>query len=458
MTCRDKILLVVHIFEKDEMELKVSQKFCNSEFPVPYRLIYVPIKLGTHIDREMISVVSGECNFTLIYQESPRIGPLMELLAQIKKFHHTTIYAYSEISNYFIEKNNITGIETYKLEPKSKRHIEVLHRSSYKSIIFPQKEIKTNRLECQVWFEIYINKAFGCGFGKLFQLSGTCFLNSAICGLFLSDTRLYLIDVFNRLSSVETFRSKIENELDPLVCPTFDYSTSKWYIFTLINVIFCRGSRPQKHALAKSTDYLSLAKSLYEEEADTGSSSTFTVLKILNECMASCVLKIDNNIVDLPYFSLNYKNFYSSIETGRYEPIKTHTSLPNFVLEYYSTFPVTVLTEKRIGFKSYTLQCGFITISRLKDHEQGHGVVGFFCENVPKVYDPSSNKVLNIDWRNLVANDGGNKLLSLLDRDPEAFDIYVDSCLYSCVDFSKLESACGVHKTVFDQWVSERFS
>jgi len=36
MGCRKKTLLVIHMLENNEIELEVSQKFCHSEFPVPY--------------------------------------------------------------------------------------------------------------------------------------------------------------------------------------------------------------------------------------------------------------------------------------------------------------------------------------------------------------------------------------------------------------------------------------
>jgi|NOAtaT_6_FD_contig_123_10301_length_2060_multi_2_in_0_out_1_1 hypothetical protein len=459
MGCRKKTLLVIHMLENNEIELEVSQKFCHSEFPVPYKLIYFPIKFDEKIDHSIFTHASGECDFTLIYLDpNARIGRLMIFLQEIKKFNHMTIYSYTQISKYFIERNGITGVETYLLVPKKTSRIKVEDRVDYKSITFPQQEKTTNRLECQIWFEIYINKAFGCGFGKLFQLSGTCFLNSAICGLFLSNVRLYLIDIFNRLSLDPKFRSKIGDSLSPLICPTFDYSTSKWYIFTLINVLFCRGER---HTLAKSTDYLSLAKNMYEDIPGKGSSATFTVLKILNDCMAPCVLKIENSIVNLPYQSFNYQNFVEFVDDPiRREPIQESTDLPEFVLDYYSTFPVVVPMLMTVGLQAYNLQCAFISLD-LKDDtledRRGHGIVGFFCDNVPKVYDSASNKVLNIDWRNLEFQNGGKKLLKLLDRDPEEFNIYIDSALYSFVDFRKLQSTCGVHKTIFDQWVSERF-
>lgn len=301
-------------------------------------------------------------------------------------------------------------------------HKEFDHTFLYLAENTIQKDAENHTLECQSWFKHYMNKAFDCVSGRLIQLSGTCFLNSVINGLFLSRGIRHLL---KQIYDEEPNKDFVP--LQELSCPVEQTKSSKKYILNLIDTLIIK-----KQTMQGKFDILKSAAQENYYMTEKGGFNFFTLLEILFSLNISFLLKLPDYFKVYDFDNVNQSN-YTQFNT-LVKPSK-EINVKHFAksgLDEYNYFKTFVLQQTKLSETDLIIDWQPVAVSLSAQHQQfilpeamttaekfkkfenvefvlqfaliniefefsNHGVVGIFCNKKPVIFD-SNNHFYDVDW------------------------------------------------------------
>ena len=246
---------------------------------------------------------------------------------------------------------------------------------------------KNQKLICNDWFIYFSDTAFGCIKNRLFQLSGTCYLNAIVNGIILSSTvRKIALQSMGKLDVTQ-----YSKPLNLEVCDKKDPS----YLFRLIYNTIC-SKTPLRHSVYGQDIMVEFSK-LYSSDP-VGGQGGFGF-----QTMCKLIRLIDPDYIALGYtgntrdekgisrdpYPMPTSNtdelFYLKDGTGDFLVVEEGGKANNSIIYNGDTF--------LLQFCSIAIECdGWLP--------GGHEIVGIKCDNNYIIVD-SHERILNLDWRKL---------------------------------------------------------
>ena len=429
-----KNVLVLHLKDESEPSFEVTGKYCSIDRKLIFKVTYHPVEYETPYDYKKLS---RDMDAVCIYCKDETT--VKAFLRDNKTFRNASLYYDSGMLyrtyKYVIDSNRlqeegVTGLKVYnivnswhsfrlglypnRVYNKTQYYSSLKRNALYRIIKFDEQKFvasggiatetpenvgaKNLLLECQHWFERFITRIQDCSNGRLLQISGTCYLNAVINGLFLTPaTRLYLTDVFNREPKI------FKQNLVSLSCPTKDSYTSKDFIMKLFYHLICKSETLKENydiLLQSSGKFFSSNNdSSNKEEFGQGGVSLRTLIRILQS------LDIDFGYTSKELvFRIGKMNLQVQLgEQIEFVKRLSHKDVMPEILIFKQ-----LLAEKELAKEivvqfgiMYTLQ--FAIIEFYWNDESGvepsHAVVGIFCDGHPFVFD-SNSKMVYANWLN----------------------------------------------------------
>ena len=346
---------------------------------------------------------------------------VLDFVRSYRTFSNATLFSntWTKLGDSFLENSGITGLRIYNIKDiHTIKKWSVVRKNGTTTLYIPQEDfyLKSDVLECQPWFKYFIGRAFGCSSGRLYQYGGTCYLNTVINGMLLSEgTRMLLFETYNREKDDMVFTS-----LENLACPIPQTKTSKSYILNLVHNILCKGDK-----LINTGDQhdvlLEASKSIFSSNSSPdlpnygdGGVPLFALQKILLSLNIPFLLR-------LPLLStFGEEKFVQRCDVTKedavdeslgFEEIKScgdmKTDQSDIIINWHFKNPRERRSnEGQLMFDTnikifdgveYVLQFGIIQIF-LADGN-GHAIVGMICNGIPQIYDSGSNSFIHVDWR-----------------------------------------------------------
>lgn len=428
--CSKKVILVLHILSDDDQPLKVTKKYCDVyNQNLEYELIYISVSDDDlESVRTVIEESFGFCTNVLIriLGLNEQIESFLESLKS--KMFQTALYSesFEGIPNNFFDINNPEILKIYNLiENEQSSDFKKIVKNNVSYLSVPentfQKDFKNNTLECQSWFKHFIYKAFNCVSGRLLQLSGTCYLNTAINGLFLSKgLQLLLKNIYSK----ETEKDFVP--LSSLSCPVEQTKSSKKYIMNLIYNILINKEKVQD---TSSDVLIQASKHIFSSyESGEGGNSMLAFVQILLSLQIPFVLKLPHSYTYHNFFSplqinnspemfvhpehidktlykkIGFRNYFQQLpQTTKISQADIIIDLQEIRVEFSNCrtlmFPLEdafLSTEKEFDNIPFVIQFAFIAIDFEKG--PGHAVVGIFCDQKQRIFD-SNNNFYDVDWK-----------------------------------------------------------
>ena len=415
--CEKKEFLILHFLDDKagESPLTIKKEMCQSHLPIDYNEIYIPVK-GSEYDekkykllQELIEKSSAFCSGLLI--KLPAIDKLpQEFFPFLKGLTNIPTYSKIYVDNH--EKEYIASIEEKLQNPKfqiyllekekkyTKKNVDytVYRWKGFANVsimnIFEGNNIIT-QLECTPWFEHFIERSFNCVFGRLQQISGTCYLNAVLNALFLSPTmRLLMKEKYNQLK--DTVDLSNVTKFDDLACPMPQTKSSLPFLLTLTKLLLI----DKKKATTKGVDLIKEASQHnYSMVGKEGGSSLKAIIKILESLGLTCA--VGYRFENWDYKEGDLSVYFNTVRIGSDRQIiwSEHFTLDktDFLIISISE-PTDVINSNRLYYHSgepYILLFGLFGVDFKKD--AGHAMIGIFCDGRPQIYD-SNNYIYDYNW------------------------------------------------------------
>ena len=348
------------------------------------------------------------CNTMLIYGEQFPILLMKHVLTKLNPF------AIPKTLYYVISTEDIdTVIKTLqKFNLKKIRVFQPLIwlENFYKKLNMDNTYEENSRLTCQPWFQKFISTVFGCGKGRLIQISGTCYLNSVINSILL--TRRFKNIVIEAMLRFMEKNPKLSKEIerpfeDEKACPLLSEKTNTLrllYIFRAVYSILKQkriSNRAGDLLLEASKRYFSVKTTHFFRPSIQGtweggfdffvmytfllnSGINFCILTDLGVYMPPKLIEKDIQLLRMARWSkLDVFDYSNMIEA------KDLTDVDVLITLGINSFPQVP------GYKLET--AGFSIIFA---NGGSHAVCGFTCGDTYKMFD-SNNFIYDIDWRYL---------------------------------------------------------
>lgn len=225
--------------------------------------------------------------------------------------------------------------------------------SDDKTLLYvPPKYYNINppQFECKWWFKYYIDKAFDCGKGRLMQYTGTCYLNSAINGIILSDTahRIALMYMNKELQSNPLLLSEIKQDIMGLSCLVSKRSTPVSILYRILYNIFCKhdkvltldkrhGEIPKDIIIKSSQQFFSTINNPSDKEYGEGGFGEHVLYTLFFEMKSNFIVNFNSKLYN-PLVSLPANRFFDDID--RLLPESSYEDILNadFLLYIYDGY------------------------------------------------------------------------------------------------------------------------
>ena len=391
-----KNILILHIFESDDEKYTISDKnFCDSNIPIKYDLIYIPVqysKLERLMD-ELKDLIENSLDFmyrTVVFCNVHNEQDIDILIRMIQEITFKNTVMYLKTSTQISPLESVEGIkiinavgfsriETNQALPFYRKS---LNGSEYILVdyFYFSEDIRT--LECAWWFNMFINKVFDCGKKRLQQFSGTCYINSVLNGFILSKNLSKLIssELKKLIASPTTPKPLLDYITSDIVeqesCPFYDGSSSNYLLHLFYNIL-------ENPPFYSGVDIMTGLDEKYhiKTKSNTGGNPEIILKAVLNT------------------FQIPHLNFTGNfVQNGEVNDaiLLTWTDI-DYTDVYYLKETVWV------GYQSFDLEFAVIGID-FPDEEIGHAVCGFICDGVHKIYDSSTNYIHTVHWPTIISN------------------------------------------------------
>ena len=357
-----KIILVINI-SPTKFNLD-GNMYCDTGMVFPYRLIYVRIEnfeeisvdICVNLVKSLNILTDGICIY-MIDDKDVRKGivPFINRL----NFSNTIVMnnsTHTDIGREFDSESplNIKKFINFRLQrPDEWDYMRHKHGNSFIAT-FPRVGQSFN-LFCQHWFQYSVDLLCGCAKGRIFQISGTCYLNAIVNGFILSKPCRNIL--LNKMKELIYMDYKKPLNLD--ICER----KTENYFFQLLYGVLC-SKEPLRRTVKESDDIMIEYSKLYGTvDKDSGvvtGEGGLPRVTMKNICGYLNSLLGDNI-------------FYTQTSRG--------------------LSPVKIIIDSR----EYTRQ---FTVINLSNYEEDfhHSVTGFVCDGIYKIYDSGENYITTINW------------------------------------------------------------
>lgn len=434
-TQRERIINIISLRSPDKPELEFDNHYCHFVPPkeIIYKLNYVQMTdddmTNIYSLLEMQDVLNDQCNELLIYYEKdPELDKILfDILSLFQSFPlKKTVYLADEDDELHVSFNYSQFFTRYKfvlfitLPELQLYNITEKTLSGFKKIITKYRS-DSLKLTCQTWFKKFISRIFSCGVKRLLQTSGTCYLNAVINGIVLSPVirSLFLnkmkeyVDI-NPMS--KAYISSPLNADDMTNCKRFagKYTEEIQFLYRLLYNLLCKDTRPfpRVHYDLREDIFIEASKDYFSSKVSgQGGFSFVPMLSFLYGSGTKFLLALEDEndnilyvepkdiLLNLPTF-IHKHNFYELIYDSLLQN-KMHVINPDTELILY--IPRNNWSNDAslsdILDKGFVAQSSYISMHYENILETtGHAVTGFFCDQVPKIYDSGSNMIFEANW------------------------------------------------------------
>lgn len=274
----------------------------------------------------------------------------------------------------------------------------------------------------QIWFKNYINDIH-CAYGRLLQISGTCWLNAVINGLFLSNgivkilveryeqwmqEQLYLFPEINR----DVFEKKILDESYKKLC--YGKDTIKIHLYKLVYLLLINKIKPRatnSNIMIGISEKIIKVGEFGDENKNTeigpgyhGFKGLDIILNIFFESNRKyfCLLNIKNSNIESQIFNSDDKikindkiisDFNLLCDSAITKQLSPKLLAINFALMDPSRkVPLNI----ELNNKTYILEFSILLFINTET-KLGHIIPGLICEDIFYTYD-SHNFIIKTDW------------------------------------------------------------
>jgi len=430
--CNDKERKIIAI-SISENPLQMDKKYCNFQPPkeVIFKMHLVQVLNGDTKDfdifiRENQDILGEICNRLVIYISNEvnynnlsfKENAVFHVINNLKRFPiYKTIF--SNNKDFIFEqdetnrKYNIN--KSYNIINTNALYQAVFSEEgvNYIEIVIPQYE--GNFLTCQPWFRYYLSTLYSCGKGRLLQKSGTCYLNTVLNAFILSDSlRPIIIEKMKAYvsefpNSLKYITSKLTNVV---VCPNIYGGHNHQrlrYLFRILYNAVCKDERPfprLNKSKYREDILIDASGELFNEAAGFGKTPerlTRTKQKSGGYIggKPNMVFKMLLQDLDVSFKQYllsdlfeNVDSIPSVIQTFEMDAITKNTDI---VIVRMKNSGLGQLEFTNFLSPNYKLESCFITLLD-ENKNEAHSILGFMCDNTPKIYDSDLNVLLDMNW------------------------------------------------------------
>jgi hypothetical protein len=457
-----KKIIIIHFLHEKSPTTKFTNEYCGaSGIKLEYTIEHIPIPYDE--PEPIIKIAQGLCDDVIIYarvENIPEFLRICNFLLNTKQFRNTTLFLITDnrffIPNKYLTINNITGLKVLNVIDKkytgfNMKNMNMMKRyeindTNYFIIRNIDSETDSIVLECNWWFKYYITKAFYCGKGRLKQFAGTCYLNSVLNGIILSEnfSKIFISkmkELMRTRPDIHTFAKK--DDIFQLVhantCPPKDSMLDIFYVLKILYNIFCMSNRPLSLSTTQENQdfMLTVSKKFYSEKIDPkdpefgeGGWSHFIMYNILVKTKINFLVKVNDNYLNPRDADGKYIKY--DLQSIRTDP-KKFTRFLNTLEKYNGNFQdidvilflnvyskgIKMSDEIQIESTIFTVEFSVIRFNLTEDDEDimsddedimsddedkrkkitGHAVTGYTCDkNRFKVYDSGINIISDLNW------------------------------------------------------------
>ena len=367
---------------------------------------------------DLTQIINSKSNI-LIYGEN-KGGEIRWVLDSLNPGQ---IYNNINIINEINESSSILDL-VYLTDVRVKKNVNVfihLHKTKYKNkilrnisgIVTQQAKTKegeynirrldvpkntTSSVHEQWWFKWFFNIP-SCASGRLVQFTGTCWFNSTINLLLLTQPIAKLmVKSYNNWISKRN-RKKFETNATFGTCLTKDTDLHV-ILYTIIYLVLVKGQKAQLSNANFTSEVAAQINNLAEAKGDKNYRRSKKIAENVEELRNK--YGDSGNPIDAIYVILNemFSTEYLILSNTEYsETIIKWKINPNILVFLYPKGPI----YKRITFNNvqYEIQAANIALDYYHEVTKkwviGHAVAGLRCGEEFYIYD-SNNIILNIDW------------------------------------------------------------
>jgi len=452
----DRKIMILHVDSKIK-QLKFTQEFCGTDQPIDYELVYLPVaKITPDVYTTFLETMEDICNEAIIYfdvRKSQSIDKLTTFLKNIKDFNTTTLFLNTRddmnaiVTNSFIKQYAISGLKILNIVSRSylSRVVKCSDCYDYKRYTINDVDYLTvkddeifggaENLECTWWFQYFINKAFGCGAGRLIQLSGTCYLNAVINGIILSqDFRNIFITYMKRqLAESPKLHSYVKQDLSSLECMR-GYLSELAYIYRIVYNIVCKKTslKPKHDIFTKvSKKYFSSNYKPQDKLYGEGGSPKYVLYDILSKTGIK-FLVYSNKLFSIPNRKHDIQKLRNSTSKQYFNSLLTQDiDSKDFDVILYMNIKIDEKIEEKLSFNGNEFDLDFCIIYfqieklgdfhptkpsvRLPNKKSAHVILVYKCDGYYKIYDSSMNMIETI-WTKLTEQSTFLRLESFIKK------------------------------------------
>jgi hypothetical protein len=414
---------VVQLLTTTDKPFTFSGKYCVLNKPISdddyvIELFVIPADAEeTDIDTIVLNISDAHC--VMLY--SKRFQYLTQIYEKLSSFKNSQRFTY-----VFFNTINQGGSIKYNherlrknFEPKNTKLIYLLGSYTLPGImmyitedteekvdaqILKYIETDDRELACQSWFNYFLMTQTPCS-DRFIQLSGTCYMNSVINGLFLSKgCRLLLKEIFNKfpkkfLRKLTDFPSKKEFLSKEI--------SEKIYFLKLIYHFLCKQEKLKYYYdkpnpnlfLQASCTFFSASRDPMDHRFGEGGITEKFVFSMLN-ALEIQYCGIIPGVVDQKTY---YRPFIFSKSENKYIQIEMEEGEKRDMLVLFKgSYPKQIFTY--VSYKKVLYKLQFVDI-RISLPIMSHSVVGVFCNGKPAIVDSSdisSPSLFYCNWLNSV--------------------------------------------------------
>ena len=393
---------------------------CNSRTPIKYNILYYPLETLKLKDPYYLDYVSHRlenidriCDAVLVYAKNDSVinsrAALVFLIRKTRMTNATVLFettAFKMLPDELVYPRGevhppiriINVLNAIRVKRYVKQLVTIRGFETYSMLDFPTHTNVSrigmyggNVLECEWWFNYYINGAFQCSKGRLMQISGTCYLNSVVNGFILSKNASKIALMYMNRSGI----SKDRLEQDLLTCSAVPKTEE--YFYNLLYTALCKK--------VKITDQEGINKQYHPSEAEPIKQTQDLLIEYSklysNNPSGESGYPFDTLIKILDWMG-NGKMIYELSENLVPPPDKDFVVVPRDKCDFLIR---TLIQIKVRPFIEFVL----ILLIPIDPTDPAHMVTGYVCDDYYKIYDSGTNKILDVDW---LSDDAHAKITS----------------------------------------------
>jgi len=476
-----RTIIVLHLLPKGVKPNTKSTELCNQTQDIhKYNIKYIPVPYKrpveyyiNYVDASLVLSDSEKtvCDGMIIYAKTNGdFGireKLVEFLLSVKTFKNTIVF-YDNIfeknkNKYIYDSDNVLRDNThglkilnvYAVDTDRVKRFTHNHEIIYVPIKYYEENVRP--LVCTWWFRYYIGKVFGCGTGRLIQQTGTCYLNSVINGIVLSDllSRMVLMYMNHALTEDPSIFHTIAVDITDMdMCVS---RNEKLFLYRIMYNLFCKNKpkyedgRPYRRTLDadfKKVDILKreadafFSHSGYGDKVIEGGYEEYVLYKLFYDMGVKFVVLYNEKYYKPKYFTRIFGQQYYYEFTEFLDTLEISTEFKNVdLILYIDTTRTSKNLKSSINIKrpstrsspeinlNFDLETGMLRLIG----PTSHTIAGYICDGYYRTYNSDDNEIAFNEWNKLEEPDIYKKILENINMSENTNffrHVYISSAIY----------------------------